>query len=354
MRLEDTTIRSLPSPQSGQKLYRDDTLPGFGCRVSQGGTKTFVLVHGADRRFITIGRYPVLSLSQARAEAKRLLAEFTLGKSRPQSITYQAAVDLFLKDKAQGRRPSTVNSYRVKLARLNFKGRVADVTHDDAARKINRITAPSERSHILVAGKVFFNWCINRRYLTENPLIGLTKAKSIPRKRVLNDQELKAIWEATAKPATFHRIIRLCILTGQRRGELAQLKPAYIENGVCTFPSTLTKNHRDHAFPLTPLAHEFLTFDGFNNWGDAKEQLDKILNIPHWVIHDLRRTFRTNLSRLGVPPHISERLLNHVSYRNPMEDVYDHYRFLPEMRAALDKWENFLGDILGRLVHRAA
>ena len=83
MSLTDISLRSLKAPEKGQKLYRDSTLAGFGCRVSQGGTKTFVLVHGVDRRFITIGRYPIISLSDARTEAKQLLAEFTLGRVDP-------------------------------------------------------------------------------------------------------------------------------------------------------------------------------------------------------------------------------------------------------------------------------
>ena len=84
MRLTDVSVRALPLPEEGQKTHWDDTLQNFGCRVSQGGTKSFVVQHGPDRRLVTIGRFPVVSLADARAEAKRVLAELTLGKHRPE------------------------------------------------------------------------------------------------------------------------------------------------------------------------------------------------------------------------------------------------------------------------------
>jgi hypothetical protein len=176
--LSDLGLRALKAPPKGQIFYFDDTLKGFALRVSQGGAKSFVLKYGRDRRLITIGRYPIISLSDARTEAKRLLAEFTLGKVRPQSITYANAVELFLKDKAEARRPSTVYGYKIKLKRLNFKCQLSDITPPEAARRLDKITAPSERSHVLVAAKVFFHWCIKRRYITDNPLTGLSKGLS--------------------------------------------------------------------------------------------------------------------------------------------------------------------------------
>src|ERR1039458_5331670 len=96
MRLTEIVVRNLAAPERGQKVCRDETLPGFGVRVSQGGTKTFVLVHGADRQFTTIGRYPIIGLADARAEAKRILAELTLGKRRPQRVSFDEAFEQFI------------------------------------------------------------------------------------------------------------------------------------------------------------------------------------------------------------------------------------------------------------------
>src|SRR5947209_6721888 len=93
--LTDITIRNLPPSAAGQITYTDDSLPGFGIRVSPGGTRTFVLVHGARRERRTIGRYPIISLSQARTEAKRILAEQTLSARQNPTIKFKEALELF-------------------------------------------------------------------------------------------------------------------------------------------------------------------------------------------------------------------------------------------------------------------
>lgn len=355
MSLTDAAIRALDAPQKGQKLYPDGTLPGFACRVSQGGTKTFLLVVGRDRRKITIGRFPIISLSQARTEAKRLLAEFTLGKVRPQSITYAAALELFLADKAQNRRPATVLDYRRRLERLNFKCQLADITPPEASRKLDRFTAPSERSHILVAAKVFFTWCMKRRYIERNPFYGLSKPRLVPRKRVLTDDELKAIWQATKDPTLPNLLTRLMLVTGQRRGEVEQWRRHFLTGDTLTIPGTITKNHVEQLLPLGPLALELLkTFpDRYTNWGDYKTQLDKLCGVKDWMLRDLRRTFRTNLSKLGVAPHIAERLLHHLSAADPIQLTYDRHTYLEEMRAAMLKHDQFISALCGTSRKRA-
>src|SRR5438874_998678 len=97
----DVFLRSIQAPPKGQFCVWDEKLPSFGIRVSQGGSKTFILNRG--NNFITIGRFGVLKLAEAREEAKKLLAEFTLGKIRPQNITYDQAAQLFLDEKRKSR-----------------------------------------------------------------------------------------------------------------------------------------------------------------------------------------------------------------------------------------------------------
>jgi len=75
----------------------------------------------------------------------------------------------------------------------------------------------------------------------------------------------------------------------------------------------------------------------FSGWSKGKKALDKLANIAPWTLHDLRRTFRTNLGRLKVRPDIGERLVNHISARTEMEETYDLYTYLPEMREAMEK-----------------
>jgi hypothetical protein len=96
MHLTDISIKAIQTPPSGQVTYSDDSLPGFGVRVSQGGVKSFVVVMGRSRRRVTIGRYPTISLQKARGRAKELLAERTLGKREIPIARFEDALTLFL------------------------------------------------------------------------------------------------------------------------------------------------------------------------------------------------------------------------------------------------------------------
>jgi hypothetical protein len=115
MKLTDLTIRTLKSPAQGAVIYYDDHLTGFGIRVSEGGTKSFILTHGPRRRRETIGRVGVIGLQDARKEAKRLLAEYTLGKNQPVSKSWREAVKEYLDEVAQRCRPATYESYKRHL-----------------------------------------------------------------------------------------------------------------------------------------------------------------------------------------------------------------------------------------------
>jgi integrase len=83
----------------------------------------------------------------------------------------------------------------------------------------------------------------------------------------------------------------------------------------------------------------------FSAWSKSKKALDKLTNIPPWTLHDLRRSFRTNLGRVKVRPDIAERLVNHISARTEMEETYDLHLYLDEMRDAMELWENFLTNL---------
>ena len=365
----DVKLRSLPLPEKGQTDYWDTTLASFGLRVSQGGAKTFVL--NMHNRRHTIGRYPVISLSEARTEAKRLLAEKTLGKTRLEAITFKQALDLFLAEKEKSRRPNTVANHRQRMnAHFSFQGQLGDFTHQEFARRLRRIATTSEHDHALSVGKTFFTWAFNHRYINDNPTRGLSPHGHKSRARVLSDAELKLIWNASDRdelPEHFRTIVKLLILTGQRRTEIASLQKSFYSHNQQTLclPGDLTKNHTEHTFPIggttCQLLNALLTDTSislffpargkpnkcFNGWSKSKVVLDKLSGVTGWTLHDLRRTFRTNLSKLGVAPHISERLLNHISARSEVEATYDLYTFLPEMRKAMELWEAHLTSVLG-------
>ena len=365
--LSDASLRSIKAPAKGQSKFWDDKLPGFGVRVSQGGSKTFVL--NRDNTLITIGRYPILSLAEARGEAKRLLAEFTLGRVRPSTISFEEALTSFLDDKRQSIRPRTVDDYERLMRRFGFRGALAAIGPDEAARKLSKVSSPSERSHMLVAGKVFFNWCRKRRYwVGESPLYGLTKPPSKRRTRTLNESEIKLFWQATDGGTCYEKLLRFQLTTGQRVGELGKLVPQTVTKSegqqFLTIPEHIAKNRTELVYPLCSFAadliagrhnYEFLfsdTENPFSDWSRCKKILDARMtelnggSIPHWTPHDLRRTYRTLHAKLGTPPHIAERLVHHISSRTDVERIYDQWTFLPEMRAAQQKYEDYLAALV--------
>ena len=144
-------------------------------------------------------------------------------------------------------------------------------------------------------------------------------------------------------------IVRLLLLTGQRRG--AEIDFA---TGMIVLPAERVKNSREHSLPLSRQALVILerqprrnssdfVFDGFNDWDNAKQRLDQRLGIAPWRVHDLRRTCATNLGELGVQPHYIEAILNHYSgHRAALAGVYQRAKYEPEMRAALQKWADYV------------
>jgi len=369
MRLTDIQIKNLRAPVSGQKTYFDASLPGFGVRVSQGGTRSFVVMYGEKRQLKTLGRYPAMSLAEARKAAMRARVE-----ADPESATtpYQPSIrfpqarDKFLKDSERRNKPRTAEGYRRLLHRhFSFEQPLDALTRPELMEAIERLgNTPSEQQHAFVALRVMLNWCVKRGFIEVSPLPPLS-FRSEPRSNVVSDADLAAIWNRTLETGyPFGSIVQLLILTGQRRGEIASLCRSWIEEGVIVFPAGFTKNKREHRLPISPMTEALLegvpnTGDlffpargheerPFNGWGKSKERFDKALNVAPYTLHDLRRTFSSNMARLGTPIHVTEKLLNHVSGTiSGVAAVYNRYTYADEMRAAMNDHEDFIMSLVG-------
>lgn len=358
MKLTDITIKALKAPPKGSKIYFDDTLPGFGVRVSRGGTKSFVLTHGPRRERETFGRVNIISLQEARQEAKRRLAQYTLGRDKPRSIAWNSAVEEFLGEKSQTLKPRTLQDYKYHLDRHFRYGetKLTDLTPHDLQRSLSRLAhAPAHRSDAFVTVRVFINWAYRRHYFDRNPMERMQCPKGYrARDRVLSDEELARVWKA-ARDGTFGQIVKMLILTGQRVGEITQLTGSMVGEDTITLPSWLAKNSRTHTIPLGPMARGILKpprgsevcyfpalgkLTPFNGHSPCKRRLDERSGVTDWRLHDLRRTFASGLASLGVQLPVIERLLNHVSGSfGGIVGVYQRYNFMPEMRRAIALWE---------------
>ena len=374
MRLTDLSVKRLKSPPKGQVTYTDDAVPGFGVRVSQGGVKSFVVVTGRDRRRTTIGRYPTITLQEARAKARELAAARTLGKEDIPALKFEDAIPIFLASRypAQGIKQST----RIETERLLRRHFLPSLRHEilsqiqthAIARVIDRLRkTPGEARHAFGAIRVLFRWAEGRRYVSRSPCAGLAVPKpNPPRDRVLTDDELvNVLTTVRTEASNYHKIIELLILTGQRRGEIAALRAEWIdfEKRTIALPPEITKNKRRHTIPFGAMAEAVLRkgqakgllfpgrgIDGpVYGWSKLKPKFDEKCPINHWTLHDLRRTCATNLAALGVPVHVTEKLLNHVSgTTGGIVAVYQRHAYLEEMRQAMDVWENRLRTLLER------
>jgi integrase len=331
--LTDRTLKTLEAPDSGQLTYWDNTLSGFGVRVSQGGTKSFVVVYGPNRTRKTIGRYPTVSLKQARDKAKELKAAFVLGLDRQKSITWAEARDRFLEDCEHRLRPATVRYYRSRLnTHFRFgKRQLGDITRQNFQDKIRSgPRSRGEQHHALVAARTLLNWAVREEYLEANPLAGMRWFKPPkPRERVLSEEELREVMlKAKQAPYPFGDIVALLVLTGMRRSEVAALRWDWIDQNerLITLPADLTKNNRTHMLPFGHLIAEALAtvpelgdflFPSqggkgpvFNGWGKSFERIhvaDTLENVAPFTLHDLRRTFATTHAKLGTPIHVTQR-----------------------------------------------
>ena len=244
LHLADRTIAALKPPEKGQQAYYDDTLPGFAVRVSQGGTKTFTLVYGSPRKRITIGRYPIITLAQARDKARKLLAHRMLHGDAPPDLTFEDAMTLFLKVHcAEHNRPSTAREIE-RLLRRHFLPRLGPMALKDiSTQDILRITdgmlgTPTEANNAHAACRTLFRWATRRRYIPHSPFEGLQMpSKKVPRSRVLTPSELRTAFAYGQQAGVYGQIIRLLILTGQRVGQLTNLRPEFIGPDTITWPA---------------------------------------------------------------------------------------------------------------------
>jgi integrase len=367
LRLTDPTIAALKAPATGVAVYFDDTLTGFGVRVSMGGTKSYVLTHGPRRTRETLGRVGVVKLAEARAEAKLRLAQYTLGKDKPRAVSWDKAKEEYLAEKSSDLKPRTHADYTYILGR-HFKygpTKLLDLTpHDLMASLARSKHTPGEQQHAYVILRAFMRWAHRKHYLDRNPMERMQEPRSyVPRARILTNDELKRVWQAT-EDDTFGNIVKLLILTGQRRGEITQLTGCMVGEDTITIPTWLAKNSREHTFPLGSMANAILTprvgkdacffpalgkETSFNGYSKCKPKLERRCGVSNWTLHDLRRTFASGLAALGVSIPVIERLLNHISGSfGGIVGVYQRYDYLPEMRDAIAKWEAFVSGFASR------
>jgi len=387
-----SAIAALAQPANkADHIEWDPELPGFGVRL-RGGAKRWIVQYriGGRQRRESLGDVRRVELDAARKIARARFAQVELGvdpaadKASTRAAAAAAELSLarvaarYLDAKRDRLRPSTYQQAALHFAthwrplrdRPLESIRRADVAArlGELIKQHGRIAAARARGNL----SALFTWAMREGFCEVNPVVATNDpdAGVLPRERVLADNEIRTIWNAAGEdPAGC--LVKLLLLTGCRRNEIGGLRWSEInlDTGLMTLAGVRTKNRRELALPLPAVALDLINAvprregrdyifgrDGgaFLGWSVMKLRLDaKIVMmtggkpLAHWTLHDCRRTVRTGLGRLGVPPHVAELCVNHAP--RGIQAVYDKYRYGHEIGEALALWaEHVLAVAEGR------
>jgi integrase len=381
MKLTAKTVAALRLDGKTDAIYFDDDMSGFGFRLRLGSggkvLKSWVAQYkraGATRR-ILLGSAEVLSVEQAKAAAKKVLAKVALGEDPAldrrerrdkDRVSLRSVIDEYLAFKARDLRPKTMREITRYLTGTYFKP-LHGVPVDKVSRKdiASRLVAIIREHGPVVAAKAraaltsLFAWSMQMGLIEHNPVVGTIQPDAgKPRERTLSDDELAAIWRA-CKDDEYGRIVRLLILLAARRAAVGGMSwPEFdLERGLWTLPAARSKNGKAHTLPLMPIALDIIkrvprlvardqlfgtrSNDGFTGWDDQKESLDARSGVVRWTLHDIRRSVATRMADIGVMPHIIETVLGHVGgHKGGVAGIYNRSSYEREVRNALALWED--------------
>lgn len=385
-RFSDAYVRRLKLG-AGEKdrIEWDPEMPGFGVRLRS--TKSTYLVQYRFQKATqreSLGDVRKLTLEDARKVARQFFAKLELGldprdeKRKAEAaaeaarLTFKAVVELYLRAKEARMRPSTykaANDYFNKKWASFHRKPISAIDRKAVAEQMRRIvdehgatSAARARSNL----SALFAWAMKEGMVDANPVVGTNNPieGKQPRDRVLTDEELRIVWRHCLDD-DFGRILRLLLLTACRRDEIGWLRWSEVDlqNSRLLLPAERTKPGRALEMPLVATARAILetaprrlgreyvfggSGGGFGAWSWCTMALHSRITaaegraLPQWRIHDLRRSVRTGMSKLGVKPHVAELVLNHVAHRSGVVGVYDHHDYQPEITEALVKWETHL------------
>jgi integrase len=410
MRFTKANIGGLRLPAGKSDfVHFDNALPGFGLRIRSSGKRTWV-IHKRTKEGVlkrTIGDASLFGLDDARNEARKVLGraqkldllddherrkeedelrrqaeerargKYTLAKvaelyiAQHVEIKQKARTQLETKRHLRSHWATFHETPLHTISRRDISSRLTAIARDNGPIAANR--ARSTLGHLFI-------WSMQQGLVEQNPVIGTSKpGKETARNRVLKPDELRSIWRATDYRGDYNSIVRLLMLTGQRREEVAGLcwSEVDFDRSVWTLPGERTKNGLPHEVPLSKQALQILgeqprRLGGgkiprdlmfgrgngpFSGWSRSKARLDDALSvgsgqekalISNWRIHDLRRTMVTMMAeRLDVLPHVIESVVNHVSgHKAGVAGIYNRATYAKEERLALHIWADYLDDIV--------
>jgi integrase len=379
--LTDRSIAHLPfAPDGKRRIVWDATVPGLGIRVTDRGVKSFVLVvrypGSSNPTPRSLGTYGAITLEAARVKAREWLALIGNGTDPAQhwaqrrEQTFQAIAEQYLLRKAKDLRSKDwIQSALTRLIYPSLGGRpIANINRTDLVRLLDRIedeNGPVMATRVLGIINRVMTFHASRTDDFRSPIVkGMGRGQAQARSRILTDDELRALWKACADYPVFGPLLRFILLTATRRAEAGDLRWSEIKGSEWIIPAARYKTNIDHVIPLSKAAQSIIhgmsgpRHDGFvfsTNGGNAigsyslhKQAIDKASGVKDWVIHDLRRTARSLMSRAGVPADHAERCLGHVI--PGVRGVYDRHEYYREKQQAYEA----LAALISRIISGTA
>ncbi|MCQ0986485.1 tyrosine-type recombinase/integrase [Jiella marina] len=382
-------------PETVRREIPDGGLTGLYLVIQPTGRKSWAVRyrHAGKPRKVTVGSYPAFDLKAAREAAGVLLRAASEGadparqKAEAKAMavtnidpddTIEKQVDIFLqRHVARNRSASEVERlFRKEVIPVWGSKRLGEIKRGDVVKLLDDIVdrpAPYTANRTLANLNKFANWCVGRGLIDANFCQGVAKpATELRRDRVLEDREVALVWKASDDLGyPFGPLVRLLLLTGQRRDEVAGMRWSEVDlsSATWTIPRDRVKNDKAHVVALSPQAVTILKdvpkFNGsdfvFTTTGktavsgfsrmkamlDAKigeiVEEEEASRVPPWRLHDLRRTAASGMASLGIGIAVVEKILNHTSGTfGGIVAVYQRHEFLDERRRALEAWSNFV------------
>lgn len=396
LKLTGRNAPNLSCPANKKEIvYWSGELTGFGLRCRNSGARTWFVQYrtkaGVTRKH-TLGSPTDVTFAAAHKAADKLIAEARLGgdpagnvkqakAEAKEAITVGELVEKYLTHQRPRLRTRSYEELRRHLGGRRDAGesrprhgkpldvkplhglRAARLTQRDIVELLQGIAqlAPTQANRVRASVSGMYSWGMKAGLVAANPVAAtFVPTEEKPRERVLSDNELVLVWRCTGGPVDHDRIVRLLILTGARRAEIAGINWQELTTTadgavLWALPSERSKNGLPHMLRLPPLAVDQIPSrregrDGlfgeaagpFSGWSRCKARLDRRIantnnNKPMrpWTLHDLRRTFVTRLNDLGVEPHIIEALVNHVGgiARAGIAGVYNRSAYVVQKAA---------------------
>jgi integrase len=372
--MTDAMVSTLPV-KAKPYTVPDPEMPGHYIRIRSTGTKTFCAVArgpSGKQIWVTIGASTLYTIAEAREKAREAIKATREGASREGSEAFSTVAETWFKRQVAGRGLISAPDIRSRLNRHllpAWHGRDFNSIRRGEVAKL--LDAVEDSNGAVVADalladiRALCNWHATRADDYQSPIVrGMrrTDPKSRARARILDDAEIQIIWKAAEANGTFGAFIRLALLTVQRREKVVMMRWEDIGiDGEWHIPSADREKGTAGSLVLPEVALEIIKSQPrfasnpyvlagrgssyIQGQSKRKAQFDaKLAAMPNWTIHDLRRTARSLMSRAGVLPHISERVLGH-SIRG-VEGIYDRHSYRDEKAHALQALAGLVATII--------